>query len=196
MDTQAQGSEPHLSEAIARRVAEERQACARLSELADRIFDALEALAVQLRADGLPVECRRSEGGGNRRFEMRANGLPSRIVLLTQRGVALLPDHPGAHAALYVFVVTEDAGVGVPVERFLVAADGEIHCDGFCAPAERGQPGAIVSRLIEGIWAGGGQYWAPFDALRPVAAAELEAPHLHGQLGFRPHVTRDRPGGD
>lgn len=188
---QAWGGEPRLSEAIARRIAEEQQACAQLIEFADRFFDALEALAAQLRADGLPVECRRSGSHGNLRLELRANGIPSRIVLLTQRSVARLPDHPGAHGALYVFAVTEEAGVGVPVERFLVAADGKVHCDGVCAPAEREQPGAMVRRLIEGIWAAGGQYWTPFDAVRPVAAAELEASNLHGQLGFRPRATRE-----
>lgn len=106
--------------------------------------------------------------------------------MLTQPSVAFLPDHAIAHGALYVFVVSDATGVGVPAERFLVSASDDVHCDGVCAPAGPGAPIATLRRLVEAIWADGRQYWTPFDSIGPVTAAAIAAPHLHGQLGFRP----------
>jgi hypothetical protein len=86
-----------------------------------------------------------------------------------------------------VFVVSETNGLGVPAERFLVSGSDDAHCDGVCAPAGR-DPIATLRRLLEAIWADGRQYWTPFDSIGPVTAAAIAAPHLHGQLGFRPRV--------
>jgi NAD(P)-dependent dehydrogenase (short-subunit alcohol dehydrogenase family) len=154
-----------IGKAIARRIAIERRMVAYLNVFTRDLFDAAEALA----------------------DEVRAREIPERIVLLTQPNVAVLPDHAVAHGALYVFVVSETNGLGVPAERFLVSGSDDVHCDGVCAPAGRDAPIATVRRLLEAIWADGRKYWTPFDSIGPVTAAIAE-PHPHGQLGFRPRV--------
>jgi hypothetical protein len=174
---------------IAARAADERLARARLAEFADRLFAAAEALVLELRSGGLPIELRRGGGEGVQRLELGAPGLPERIVLLTHRMVAYVPELREAQGALYVFVVTAGSGVGVPVERFLVSASGALRCDGVCAPAEGNDTRALLMRLADAIWAQGRQLWAPFETVAPVTLAELDAPHLHGQLGFRPHAA-------
>lgn len=179
-----------LTAVIARRIADEKLACARLYEFADRLFEAAAALARELEAGGVPIELHRGRGEGALRLELSASGVPERIVLLTQRAVAHLPEHPGAHGALYVFVLSDGSGVAVPVERFLVSASGAVRCDGICAPGAANDPRAVMRRLIDAIWAQGRQFWTPFVAVGPLPAAELEVPHLHGQLGFRPGATR------
>ncbi len=178
-----------LADSIANRIADERRARAQLERFTDRLFDATEALARQLSQDGVQVECQRGRGEARSRLVLRVTGLIERIVLLAQRNVACLPDHPVPHGALYVFVVTEGTELGVLAERFLVSAEDDVHCDGVCAPAERNEPIATVKRLVEAIWADGRQFWTPFAAVGPVAATELEAPHLHGQIGFRPRAV-------
>ncbi|MEX2047900.1 MAG: hypothetical protein WEE03_12110 [Chloroflexota bacterium] len=172
---------------IADRIADEERARAQLDRFAGRLFDAAEALARQLKSDGVEMASHRGRGEASSRLELRVAGLPERIVLLAQRAVACVPDHPVPHGALYVFVVTETAGV--LAERFLVSAEDDVHCDGVCAPAERNEPIATVRRLVEAIWAEGRQFWTPFTAVGPVLSTELEAPHLHGQIGFRPRAV-------
>jgi hypothetical protein len=175
-----------IAEGIARRIANERRVLAYLNVFTRGLFDAAEVLAGELRRDGIAVECDRSQSEGNLRLELRARGIPERIVLLTQPSLAFLPDHAIAHGALYVFVVSETNGLGVPAERFLVSGSDDVHCDGVCAPAGRDAPIATLRRLVEAIWADGRQYWTSFDSIVPVTAAAIAAPHLHGQLGFRP----------
>lgn len=178
-----------LSDSIAARIADERLAREQLDQFTDRLFDATEALARQLRREGIQMECQRGRGEARSRLVVRVTGLPERIVLMAQRNVACVPDHPVPHGALYVFVVTAGTELGVLAERFLVSAADDVHCDGVCAPAERDEPIATVKRLVETIWAEGRQFWTPFAAVGPVAATELEGPHLHGQIGFRPRAV-------
>jgi len=178
-----------LSDSIADRIADERRARAQLDQFTDRLFDATEAFARQLRHEGIQMECQRGRGEARSRLVLRVIGLPERIVLLAQRNVACVPDHPVPHGALYAFVVTGGMEHGVLAERFLVSAEDDVHCDGVCAPAERDEPIATVKRLVEAIWAEGRQFWTPFAAVGPVAASELEGPHLHGQIGFRPRAV-------
>jgi len=178
-----------LADSIANRIADERRARAQLDQFTDRLFDAMEARARQLRHDGVQVECQRGRGEARSRLALRVTGLPERIVLLGQRNVACVPDHPVPHGALYVFVVTEGTELGVLAERFLVSSEDDVHCDGVCAPVQPGEPVATVGRLVEAIWAEGRQFWTPFAAVAPVPATALEAPHLHGQIGFRPRAV-------
>jgi hypothetical protein len=177
-----------LADLIAGRIADEQRARAQLDRFAGRLFDAAETLAGKVRREDVQVECQRGREA-NSRLALRATGLPERIVLLAQRTVACVPDHPIPHGALYVFVVTEGAEFGILAERFLVSAEDDVHCDGVCAPIERTEPIAIVERLIEAIWAEGRQFWTPFAAVGPLPSTELEAPHLHGQIGFRPRAV-------
>jgi hypothetical protein len=178
-----------LADLIAGRIADEQRARVQLDRFAGRLFDAAEALAGKLRYEGVEVECQRGRGEANSRLALRATGLPERIVLLAQRTVACVPDHPIPHGALYVFVVTEGAELGILAERFLVSAEDDVHCDGVCAPIERTEPIATVVRLVGAIWAEGRQFWTPFAAVGPLPSADLEAPHLHGQIGFRPRAV-------
>lgn len=156
-----------LAAMIAERIAEEQRARAKLDQFAERLFSSAEALVEQLNAEGVSAECRRGPGEGNHGLELRAKGIPERIVLVPQRGIAHVFDHPGPHGALYAFVVTEGSTVGVAVERFLVSVGEDVHCDGVCAPAQGNDPSATLQRLVDAVWAEGRQFWAPFESMRP-----------------------------
>lgn len=184
-----------LGKAIASRVAEETMVRAGLVDFARSFFDAIDALFPEMEAAGLKCTARRSESEGSLRLELEAEGLHDKILLLTQKSVGYVPEHAGAHGALYAYLVSQGSGLGVPVERFLVAKADDVHCEGVCAPLDTLDPGAIARRLIEAVWMRGRAYWTPLEAMGPVPAAELELPHLRGQLGFRPRPAVVPPAG-
>lgn len=178
-----------LAKGIAARVAEENAVRERLAQFAEAFYSAVEALVPELEGAGLKVSTRRAEVEESLRLELTEEDIHDRVLFMTQHAVGYVPEHPGAHGALYVFVISEGTGHGVPVERFLVSRKGEVHCEGMIAPLEETDVETLARRLVGAIWGQRLTIWTPLDQMGPMPVAELEMPRLRGQLGFRPRVA-------
>lgn len=182
-------SHDSLAKAIAARVAEENAVRQKLAQFAEAFYSAIEALIPEFEAAGLKVSARRAQVEESRRLELSEETLHDRVLFMTQHQVAYVPEHPGAHGALFVFVISEGSGQGVPVERFLVNRTGEVHCEGMIAPLEETDVETLARRLIAAIWAQRQTIWQPLEVTGPLPVSELEMPRLRGQIGFRPRVA-------
>jgi hypothetical protein len=184
-----------MAKAIADRVADENAAREKLLEFAESLYAAVEGLVPELQAAGLDIEARRVEVEESQRLELKAEPLNERILFMTQQQVAYVLEHPGAHAALYAMVVSDVSGQAVPVERFLVSKNGEVHCEGVCAPLERLEIEAIARRLVEAMWVQARTYWTPLEAMGSLPVGDIDLPRIKGQMGFRPRTTLLPPAG-
>ncbi len=181
------GAQPEavLAKTVADRVADENAVRVKLADFTEQFFSAVEGLVGALEAAGLRVATRRGEVEESQRLELEEVDLHDRILFMTQQNVGYVLEHPGAHGALYAWVITEGQPHAVPVERFLISKAGEIHCEGICAPLETTDVRAMARRLIEAVWVQGRSYWTPLEAMPPLPINELELPRLKGQIGFR-----------
>lgn len=177
-----------LARAISDRVASEAAAREKLEAFAGELYEAIESLVPELTAAGLDVTARRAEVEESHRLELKEARLNDRLLFMTQPAVAYVLEHSGAHGALYAFIVS-DTSSAFPVERFLVSKNGEVHCEGVCAPLEDVDIRAIARRLLEAMWIQAKSYWTPLDALNPMPLADVELPRLKGQMGFKPRTT-------
>ncbi len=182
-------SQTELSRLVAARVEDENAVRTKLSAFAEALYSAIERLLPELEQAGLKVTSRRAEVEESLRLELEEQDLHDKILFLTQHVVAYVLDRPGAVGALYVFVVPEGMGNGVPVERFLVSKTGVVTCEGWLAPLETDEAETIARRLIETVWVRARMYWHPLDAIGPMPTSDLEMPRLRGQIGFRPRTA-------
>lgn len=173
---------------VAARVDGENAVRTKLNEFADALYGALERVLPELEQAGLTVTARRAELEESLRLELEEQDLHDKILLMTQHIVAYVPERAGAVGALYVFVVPEGHGSGIPVERFLVSKSGEATCEGWLAPLETNDTEQIARRLVEAVWVRARAYWHPLDSIGPMPTSELEMPRLRGQIGFRPRT--------
>jgi hypothetical protein len=184
-----------LAKTIADRVTDESAARDKMMEFAESLYSAVEAIVPELRAAGLDVTARRAEVEESHRLELKAEDLNERILFMTQQQVAYVLEHPGAHAALYAFLVSDVASQAVAVERFLISRSGEVHCEGVCAPLERLELETIARRLVDAMWNQARTYWTPLESMSPMPVADIELPRIKGQMGFRPRTTLLPPAG-
>jgi len=184
-----------LAKGIAERVADESAAREKLSEFSESLYSAIEGLVPELQTAGLAVTARRAEVEDSQRLELDEEGLHERLLFMTQHNVAYVLEHPGAHAALYAFLISEVSGQAIAVERFLVSKSGEVHCEGVCAPLAEVDFSAIARRLVDSMWVQAKTFWTPLEAMPAMPIAEVELPRLKGQIGFRPRTTLLPPAG-
>jgi hypothetical protein len=149
----------------------------------------------ELKAAGLDVIARRAEVEESHRLELKHDDLNERILFMTQHQVAYVLEHPGAHAAIYAFLVSDVSGQAVAVERFLVSKGGEVHCEGVCAPLDKLEVTSIARRLVDAMWNQARTYWTPLEAMSSMPIGDIELPRLKGQMGFRPRTTLLPPAG-
>ena len=184
-----------LAKAIADRVADENAARDRMMEFAETLYAAVEGIVPELKAAGLDVIARRAEVEESHRLELKHDDLNERILFMTQHQVAYVLEHPGAHAAIYAFLVSDVSGQAVAVERFLVSKGGEVHCEGVCAPLDKLEVTSIARRLVDAMWNQARTYWTPLESMSPMPVSDIELPRIKGQMGFRPRTTLLPPAG-
>jgi hypothetical protein len=184
-----------MAKSIADRVADENAAREKLDAFAESLYAAVEGIVPELKAAGLDIEARRVEVEDSQRLELKAETLNERVLFMTQHQVAYVLEHPGAHAALYAMLVSDVSGQAVPVERFLVSRNGEVHCEGVCAPLEKLELEAIARRLIDAMWVQARTYWTPLEAMGSIPVGDIDLPRIKGQMGFRPRTTLLPPAG-
>jgi hypothetical protein len=178
-----------LAKAIADRVADESATREKLADFSESLYSAIESLVPELQTAGLKVTARRAEVEDSKRLELEEDGLHERLLFMTQHNVAYVLEHPGAHAALYAFLVSEVSGQAIAVERFLVSRTGEVHCEGVCAPLAEVDLPAIARRLVDSMWVQAKTFWTPLESMPPLPLNEIDLPRLKGQIGFRPRTT-------
>ncbi|TMD60564.1 MAG: hypothetical protein E6I87_05580 [Chloroflexi bacterium] len=184
-----------LAKSIADRVADENAARDKMMEFMDSLYAAVEGVVPEMQAAGLEISARRAEVEESHRLEVKAADMNERILFMTQHQVAYVLEHPGAHAALYAFLVSDLSGQAVAVERFLISKNGEVHCEGVCAPLEKLDMESIARRLLDAMWVQARTYWTPLEAMSPISVGDIELPRLKGQMGFRPRTTLLPPAG-